>query len=95
MMCALRLAESGVRGVAVLEKNERLGRKLSATGNGQGNVTNEDMASRHYFSSTGSAENVLKRSENLIYCSICRNSAVYSVRTKSGGYIPPRARLLR
>lgn len=61
MMCALRLAESGVRGVAILEKNERLGRKLSATGNGQGNVTNEDMASRHYFSSTGSAENVLKR----------------------------------
>ncbi len=61
MMCALRLAEGGVRNIALIEKNERLGRKLSATGNGQGNVTNENMSSSHYFSSSGSAEKVLSR----------------------------------
>ena len=40
MFCALRLAESGVKDVLLLERNDRLGRKLSATGNGQGNVSN-------------------------------------------------------
>ena len=58
MMCALRLKRRGV-GVLLLERNDRLGRKLSATGNGQGNVTNEDMSAEHYFSSTGSAAPVL------------------------------------
>lgn len=61
MMCALRLAESGVKNIALVERNERLGRKLSATGNGQGNVTNENMSSSHYFSSSGSVENILQR----------------------------------
>lgn len=60
MMCALRLKRRGV-GVLLLERNDRLGRKLSATGNGQGNVTNEDMSAEHYFSSTGSAAPVLGR----------------------------------
>lgn len=61
MYCALQLAEYGVKNVAIVEKNERLGRKLSATGNGQGNVSNTDISASHYFSSTGSAEAVLKQ----------------------------------
>lgn len=36
--------------VLVLERGERLGRKLSATGNGQGNVTNTSLSAAHYFS---------------------------------------------
>ena len=36
--------------VILLERGERLGRKLSASGNGQGNVTNIDMGPEHYFS---------------------------------------------
>jgi hypothetical protein len=38
--------------VLLLERGERLGRKLSATGNGQGNVTNLHMGAEHYFSSS-------------------------------------------
>jgi hypothetical protein len=38
--------------VLILERGERLGRKLSATGNGQGNVTNVRMGAEHYFSSS-------------------------------------------
>lgn len=49
MFCALRLAEAGVTDVLLLERNDRLGRKLSATGNGQGNVTNAHMGAEHYF----------------------------------------------
>ncbi len=49
MACAVLLARRGQE-VTVLERGERLGRKLSATGNGQGNVTNTDMGAEHYFS---------------------------------------------
>lgn len=51
MLAALCLADAGVKDVLILERNDRLGRKLSATGNGQGNVTNADMGAEHYFSS--------------------------------------------
>ena len=49
MACAVFLARKGCT-VTVLERGERLGRKLAATGNGQGNVTNTDMDASHYFS---------------------------------------------
>lgn len=49
MSVAVMLGRRGFP-VLVLERGERLGRKLSATGNGQGNVTNTDMGASHYFS---------------------------------------------
>ena len=49
MGCAVLLARKG-HSVTVLERGERLGRKLAATGNGQGNVTNTAMNASHYFS---------------------------------------------
>ena len=36
MMCALRLAERVCKKILILERNDRLGKKLSATGNGHG-----------------------------------------------------------
>ena len=49
MSCAILLAKKGLD-VTLFERGERLGRKLSATGNGQGNVTNTDMRAERYFS---------------------------------------------
>lgn len=49
MSTAVMLRRRGFS-VLLLERGERLGRKLSATGNGQGNVTNTDMGAEHYFS---------------------------------------------
>lgn len=49
MTCAVHLARNGKK-VLIFERGERLGRKLSATGNGQGNVTNTNMGAEHYFS---------------------------------------------
>ncbi len=49
MVCAVLLARRGFP-VTVLERGARLGRKLSATGNGQGNVTNVRMSADRYFS---------------------------------------------
>ena len=52
MACAVFLAKKG-HSVTVLERGERLGKKLSATGNGQGNVTNVNMGAEHYHSDDG------------------------------------------
>lgn len=49
MACAVFLAREGCP-VTLFERGERLGRKLSASGNGQGNVTNVNMGKEHYFS---------------------------------------------
>ena len=49
MTCAILLARAG-KSVTVIERGERLGKKLSATGNGQGNVTNTHVDASHYFS---------------------------------------------
>lgn len=51
MLAAIALSDAGVKDILLLERNDRLGKKLSATGNGQGNVTNADMNVSHYFSS--------------------------------------------
>ena len=48
MACAVHLLRAGEK-VTLLERGERLGRKLSATGNGQGNVTNVHCSPAHYF----------------------------------------------
>ena len=38
--------------ILVLERNDRVGKKLSATGNGQGNITNLAVTQTEYFSSS-------------------------------------------
>ena len=50
LIAAVRLARS-VGGVAVAERNSRVGKKLAATGNGQGNVTNSEMTCARFRSS--------------------------------------------
>ena len=49
MACAVLLARGGAS-VTLLERGGRLGKKLSATGNGQGNVTNLHAGTEFYFS---------------------------------------------
>lgn len=51
LLCAAKIDGSAV----VLEKNDRVGKKLSATGNGQGNISNTDMSGEHFFSSSADA----------------------------------------
>lgn len=56
LFCALRLADCGVQNYLILERNDRVGKKLSATGNGQGNVSNARMGAEHYFSQTAAPQ---------------------------------------
>lgn len=48
LICASLLHAEFVN-VLLLERGDRVGKKLSATGNGQGNVTNENFGAEHYF----------------------------------------------
>lgn len=50
MACAVLLAGRADCLVTVYERSDRLGKKLSATGNGQGNVTNVNLSRERYFS---------------------------------------------
>lgn len=55
MACAIRLAEIADKNIIVIEAAPRLCRKLAATGNGQGNVSNEHLAEGYYFGGGKSA----------------------------------------
>lgn len=48
-------------GVVLLERGERLGRKLSATGNGQGNLTNLGVVDAEYFSVSKNPAPLIKK----------------------------------
>lgn len=49
LACAVQLARGGKKIKTVLiDAGDRLGKKLAATGNGQGNISNTDMSVKHY-----------------------------------------------
>lgn len=49
LACAARLNKSGKNlRLCLIDAGERMGKKLSATGNGQGNISNADMSVKHY-----------------------------------------------
>lgn len=48
------------QGVVLFERGERLGRKLSSTGNGQGNLTNLGVLDAEYFSVSKKSSSVIK-----------------------------------
>ncbi|MBQ8295235.1 MAG: aminoacetone oxidase family FAD-binding enzyme [Clostridia bacterium] len=45
----------------LLERGERVGKKLSSTGNGQGNITNLSVLEAEYFSQTQNSEEKIKK----------------------------------
>lgn len=53
LLCAVELlkGDNALRGenVLIAERNERVGKKLVATGNGQGNFTNSEVSDNHFY----------------------------------------------
>ncbi|MCD8201476.1 MAG: aminoacetone oxidase family FAD-binding enzyme [Clostridia bacterium] len=50
--CASRLIDAGLGAkIVMIEKGDRICRKVAASGNGQGNISNADMGPEHYFGS--------------------------------------------
>ena len=60
LICAEILAnEMGGENVIILEKNDRVGKKILATGNGRGNITNLDLTCEKYHSINGADISIL------------------------------------
>lgn len=50
LACAVRLLRHNSKlNIAVIDAGDRFGKKLAATGNGQGNITNRNMSLEYYF----------------------------------------------
>lgn len=66
MCCASMLASRGVlpESIVVLEGSKRLGKKILATGNGRGNLTNACVSPEFYHGSRGFAAAALSRYSN-------------------------------
>ena len=47
---AALFVQSGFKDFCIVEKSDRIGKKLIATGNGQGNLTNKNVSDKKYFS---------------------------------------------
>ena len=49
LACAAELIKNETKqNILVIDAGERFGKKLSASGNGQGNIANADMSVKHY-----------------------------------------------
>ena len=66
LFCAAELLSGKDAGrgedVLILERNERVGKKLSATGNGQGNLTNVYISEKNYSGDTAFISAFIKNS---------------------------------
>ncbi len=70
LITALALSERlGGENIAVFERNDRVGKKILATGNGRGNISNLNLSVEHYHSAEGRT-NALNTIEKYGYKSI-------------------------
>lgn len=66
LACGVHLADNSKFKILILEAGERAGKKLAATGNGQGNASNIDMSVGHYRSGNVAAvEKIVCNSDGL------------------------------
>lgn len=77
--------------VVLFERGERLGKKLSSTGNGQGNITNLSVTEEGYFSvqgRTGFAEQLVKDADNCALEKFFKNLGVVVCADERGRVYP-------
>ncbi len=75
----------------VFERVERVGKKLSATGNGQGNVSNLGVTKEDYFSFSGGetlAKDILSRYDNASLCEYFENAGLLFITDERGRIYP-------
>lgn len=77
--------------VALFERSDRLGRKLSATGNGQGNITNLAVKDTAYFSVDGDgrkAKEILRRYDDASMRAFFENLGLLLISDERGRVYP-------
>lgn len=61
LCAAVMLSKLKIKDIVMFDANKRIGKKILATGNGQGNITNTDMTVSHYHGDVDFASEVLNR----------------------------------
>ena len=66
LMCAVELTRDNSNlKVVILERNDRVGKKILATGNGQCNITNKTISENHYHGDKKFIQAFIKEYEKL------------------------------
>lgn len=90
LMCAISAKQKNAhKKIAIIEKNDRVGKKLLATGNGRCNLTNQNINTDKYFGSfTKKSEYIFKKytSEHLL--DIFDNLGLMTYADSEGRYYP-------
>ena len=85
----ITLIKNGVKNVVLLERLDRVGKKLIATGNGQGNIMNENVSSENYYSDTdGFFVNAIERFGVRRYKKFLEDLGVVTTVEKGGKVYP-------
>lgn len=88
-MAAIAAAESGAE-VSLLDGNEKVAKKIYATGNGRCNMTNRDQSPAHFFSDSGSVADFLPADADRLVLDFFASRGIL-VQELYGGYVYPRS----
>lgn len=92
LILAAALKQNNTRTVALFERGERLGKKLSSTGNGQGNITNRNLSVAAYFSCSQlpkkRVESILKKYDDTHFCSFLQEMGLLCFADERGRVYP-------
>lgn len=90
LMCAISAKQKDAhKKIAIIEKNDRVGKKLLATGNGRCNLTNQNIESDKYFGSFAKQyEHILKKYTTDHLLDIFDNLGLMTYADSEGRYYP-------
>ena len=92
LFCALELLRSKNRilgsDILILEKNDRVGKKLVATGNGQGNLTNQNVGIENYHGDKAFLQAFLSNLKDINIQSYLADLGIYLTTDKDGKQYP-------
>ena len=92
LLCAVELlcGENRLRGedVVILERNDRVGKKLIATGNGQGNLSNAVISSENYSGDPAFIKTFIGQLQAINLTEYLQNFGIITERDESGRIYP-------
>jgi len=85
----ISLIKHGVKNVVLFESNDRVGKKLIATGNGQGNLTNDFLSVNNYHSNVKDfCKTAIEKFDNLSYKEFLYSLGILTVTDEVGRVYP-------
>ncbi len=74
--------------IVILEKNDRVGKKLVATGNGQGNLTNRNISSENYYGDKKFINSFIEAEKHINIKEYLESLGIFLIEGKDGKMYP-------